>query len=193
MAARLRYEPALPAPLARALSVWRGGSVIKLVIRYDRPFWRGAGLSGVVMVRDPVGLFACDIGGDGAATLAGFVGGPAALHWRTRGLDRVRDDFLALLAQTLGPEAARPIDVTIRDWCDDEWSGGAYSDLILDMDARHAETVIAAGAPPIHFVCSEISPSFPGYVEGAIVAGRLAAERILNPPARPARPGRSPT
>jgi monoamine oxidase len=178
MAARLDYAPALPAPPAHALSVWRSGSVIKLFIRYGHAFWLDRGLSGVVMFRDPAGLFACDTGTPERPALTGFIGGPSALEWRKRGAQGVRDGFIAYLAGALGPEAATPLDVLIRDWSHDEWSGGAYSDLILDMDARNAEAVIAAGVGPIRFACSEISPEYPGYVEGAIVAGRMMAERL---------------
>lgn len=178
MAARLDYAPALPAPLTRALSVWRSGAVIKLLIRYRRAFWRDRGLSGVVMFREPVGLFACDTGTAERPMLSGFVGGPSALEWRGRGEQGIRDGFLAYLTQALGSEATQPLDMLVRDWSYDQWSGGAYSDLIMDMDARDAEAVIAAGAPPLHFACSEISPEYPGYIEGAIVAGRRVAGRI---------------
>lgn len=179
MAARLAFAPALPGPLAKALSVWRSGAVIKLVLRYDRAFWRDCSLSGVVMWRDPPGLFACDTGAPGRPTLSAFVGGPLALEWRQRGPDAVRDDVLAQLASALGQAAARPLDATVRDWSLDPWSGGGYSDLIMDIGAHDAEAVIAAGDPPLFFACSEISPSFPGYIEGAIVAGRVAAGRIV--------------
>jgi monoamine oxidase len=33
--------------------------------------------------------------------------------------------------------------------------------------------------PPVHFASSELSPSFPGYVEGAIVAGKQVAAKVL--------------
>ncbi|TIW80711.1 MAG: flavin monoamine oxidase family protein, partial [Mesorhizobium sp.] len=79
----------------------------------------------------------------------------------------------------LGPEAADSLNFSRRDWTHDGWSGGAYSDLIIDVTARDAERTILAGAPPLHFASSELSPSFPGYVEGAIVAGRIAARRII--------------
>jgi monoamine oxidase len=176
MAARLDYAPALPAPLVHALSVWRSGFVIKLFIRYERPFWLDKGLSGVVMFRDPAGLFACDTGTVERPALTGFIGGPSALEWRGRGPQGVRDGFVAYLAQALGPEASTPLDVLVRDWSYDDWSGGAYSDLILDMGARDAEAIITAGAGPIRFACSEISSEYPGYVEGAIVAGKRVAE-----------------
>ncbi|RWF60386.1 MAG: flavin monoamine oxidase family protein, partial [Mesorhizobium sp.] len=80
--------------------------------------------------------------------------------------------------QALGAQAADFIDFSARDWTHDRWSGGAYSDLIIDVTARDAERVILAGVPHVHFAASEVSPSFPGYVEGAIVAGRIAAARI---------------
>lgn len=178
MAAKLDYAPALPAPLAHALSVWQSGFVIKLHLRYDRAFWRDRGLSGTVMFRDPAGLFACDTGTPERPALTGFIGGPSALDWRERGGDGIRDGFLAYLAETLGSEAARPLAVLIRDWSHDQWSGGAYSDLIMDMSARDAEAVIAAGVGPIRFACSEISPEYPGYIEGAIVAGRRVAAEL---------------
>ena len=179
MAARLSYEPALPQPLARALSVWKSGAVIKLVLRYPSAFWRDKGLSGVVMWRDPSGLFACDTGRPDSPTLSAFVGGEIALRWRERGLAWVRDEMLRRLTLALGPEAGAPLDAVLRDWSFDPWSGGAYSDLIVDIGATDAEVRLVEGCPPIHFACSEISPSFPGYVEGALVAGRLAAERVL--------------
>jgi len=178
MAARIDFAPALPAPLAHALSVWKPGYVIKLHLRYARAFWRERGLSGVVMFRDPAGLFACDTGTPERPALTGFIGGPSALEWRERGMQGIRDGFVAALAAALGAEAASPLDVLIRDWSFDQWSGGAYSDLIMDMDARDAEAVIRAGAGPIRFACSEISPQYPGYVEGAIVAGRRVARYV---------------
>ena len=70
----------------------------------------------------------------------------------------------------------------MRDWSYDQWSGGAYSDLIMDIEARDAEAVITAAAPPLHFACSEISPEYPGYIEGAIVAGRIVAGQTSRPP-----------
>lgn len=86
--------------------------------------------------------------------------------------------MLSRLTAALGPDASSPLDVALRDWSLDAWSGGGYSDLIVDMDATDAEATLIVGCPPVHFASSELSPSFPGYVEGAIVAGRLAARRV---------------
>lgn len=179
-AAKLDFAPTLPAILAKALGVWESGAVIKILVRYPRPFWRERGLSGMVMWRDLPGLFACDASKDAEhAALVVFVGGPLALRWRALSDASLRAEVTARLVAALGPGAGDSVDFSQRDWIHDRWSGGAYSDLIVDAMARDAERAILAGAPPVHFAASELSPSFPGYVEGAIVAGRIAARKII--------------
>ena len=178
-AAKLDFAPALPAELAKALSVWESGAVIKILVRYASPFWRERDLCGMVMWRDQPGLFACDASTDaGHAALVVFVGGPLALRWHPLGEAALRAEVTARLVEALGSRAADIVDFSSRDWTHDRWSGGAYSDLIVDVTARHAEQAILTGAPPVYFAASEVSPSFPGYVEGAIVAGRIAAGKI---------------
>lgn len=180
MASRISYLPALSEPLSRALGAWRSGTVIKIQVRYARAFWLEHGLSGMVGWRDIHGLFAVDNSRDaGHPALVVFVGGPLATRWRDLGGNGLRAEIKSRLVAALGPEAGEFLAFTARDWTDDPWSGGAYSDLVMDMDARDAEAVILEGAGPIRFAASELSPSFPGYVEGAIVAGRIVAAKIV--------------
>jgi monoamine oxidase len=179
MAARIAYDPPLPAKLAASLGAWESGTVIKGFIRYERPFWRENGLSGTVMWHDQHGLFACDASrAADHAMLVVFMGGPRAAFWG--GLDEARfgAELLSRLAAALGPEAATPIEIMRRDWTKDRWSGGGYGDMIMDMQAHDAEAVLRAGRPPVHFASSETAPSFPCYIEGALVAGREAARRV---------------
>jgi monoamine oxidase len=180
MASRIEHLPPLPAGLAKALGAWQSGTVIKVLVRYARPFWRDRGLSGMVFWRDLPGLFACDVSrDDDHAALVVFIGGPLALRWRELGDAALRAELIARLEGALGAEAAAVLDISWRDWTDDRWSGGAYSDLIADVTATDAERTILDGAPPLYFAASELSPSFPGYIEGAIVAGRIAARKII--------------
>jgi len=179
-AARIAYAPALPPRLAAALGAWRSGAVLKIVIRYATPFWQNRGLSGMVTWRGRPGLYACDASRDAAhPTLVVFAGGALARIWHAFPPADLRSIVTAHLVEALGAEAADQLDVVCRDWTGDAWSGGAYSDLIVDMAAVDAEDVIRAGAPPIRFAASELSPSYPGYVEGALIAGRAAARQLL--------------
>lgn len=175
-ASRIVQSPPLGPRLGGALAAWKSGSVIKARLRYASPFWRERGRSGMVMWRDPVGLFCCDASVGAQAALGVFAGGPLARAWRQ---GDVRALILDHLAAALGDEARSVLDVWYHDWCDDPWSGGGYGDLIIDPAAHDAEDIIRAGQPPVHFVFSELSPSFPGYIEGALIAGRAAAHRMV--------------
>lgn len=180
MASKIVFSPPLPSKLNAALGVWRSGVVIKVLVRYARAFWRERGLSGMVMWRDLAGLFACDASrDDDHPALVVFIGGPLGERWGAFDATALRAEVATRLVAALGPEAGDILDFSFRDWTNDPFSGGGYSDLILDVDATDAEPVLVAGAPPVHFACSELSPSFPGYIEGALIAGRLAAKKVI--------------
>lgn len=181
MARRIAFEPALPDRLRGALKAWASGEVIKLLFRYPRPFWRERGLSGTVMWSEPRGLYACDVGrNDSQGALVVFIGGPEARRWHERGEPALRAFLIEQLTAALGDEAANPVEIECRDWVDDAWSGGAYSDVIVDVHSTDAEDVLREGLPRIRFASSELSLSFPGYIEGAIAAGKAVARELLD-------------
>ncbi|TPW27440.1 flavin monoamine oxidase family protein [Pararhizobium mangrovi] len=180
-AAGIDFAPALPERLIRALAAWRSGKVIKILLRYESAFWRADGHSGTVMWREPSSLYVFETSPSAdRAMLTVFAGGPLAKAWH--GLDEpaLRNALLEHLAEALGEAARKPLDMKIRDWTDDAFSGGAYSDVVVDMDATDAEETLRAGLPPLHFASSELSPSYPGYIEGALVAGRNVADAIAD-------------
>ncbi len=108
-----------------------------------------------------------------------FVGGPLSEDWEQGSEDAIRQRAISALVDVFGEEAASPLDVTVRNWVGDRWSGGAYNDVLLDMEAHDAESVLLDGHGAVVFASSELSPSFPGYIEGAIVAGRNAAREVI--------------
>lgn len=179
MASRITHEPGLPKPLVDAFGAWKSGAVIKVLVRYERPFWRDRGLSGMVMWRDVLGLFACDVSSERAAALVLFAGGSLAAAWSGKGAEFIQSEIIRRLVAAFGDEAAAYRDFRMRDWVEDAWSGGGYSDVITGLSAYDAEAVIRAGAPPVHFAASELASSFPAYIEGAITAGREAAARVV--------------
>lgn len=179
MARRIEISPPLPAPLRNALAAWEPGCAIKLQIGYETPFWRDKGLSGSIMWNDPQGIYACDASYDDYFGIVIFLGGPLASEWHRRTQTELAAFVTAEISAAFGNPAHQPISVCIRDWVNDTWSDGAYSDVITDLDATDAEAILLEGLPRLHFACSELSPSFPGYIEGAIVAGKHAAKSVL--------------
>lgn len=175
MASRIVYDPPPPTVVSRAFAAWGTGDVLKIFIRYEAPFWRMRGLAGTIMWSAPAGLYACDASRDGICGLALFIGGRFARHWHRQPESELRAFVRDRLVAALGAEAGNIVEVSIRDWTDDPWSGGAYSDNVVDPQAGDAETPLRGGFGPIRFSSSELSPSYPGYIEGAITIGRLAA------------------
>ncbi|CAN7608216.1 flavin monoamine oxidase family protein [Rhizobium sp. LjRoot254] len=190
MASRITYDPPLPAPITNAFAAWGTGHCIKIFIRYATPFWRARGFSGTVMWSAPQGLYACDAsreGNGGLADLFGlvmFIGGSFAKSWHGRPQSELETFIRTQLVTALGEEAGNIIELSIRDWTDDTWSGGAYSDDVIDPNAADPEAPLRLGHGPLRFASSELSPSYPGYIEGAIVMGRFAAREAVQDLAR---------
>jgi len=179
MASRIAYDPPLPAPIRDAFAAWGTGQVVKAFIRYATPFWRARGLCGTVMWSAPHGLYACDASHDDLNGLVMFIGGSFAKSWHDRPQSELKTFIRDQLVTALGDEAGNIVELSIRDWTDDPWSGGAYSDVVIDPDAPDPEASLRAGHGPLRFAVSELSPSYPGYIEGAIVIGRLAAKEAI--------------
>jgi monoamine oxidase len=177
MIRKLDFAPALPDYLLRALDAWSPGLSIKVQVTYDRPFWRERGLSGAVMWQEPQGLYACDASRGDYAGLVIFIGGPEAAQWHGRPQQELIDFIREQLTEAFGPEGGLG-NIHIRDWVNDEWSGGAYSDVVTHLNALDTEEVLRRGLASVRFASSELALSYPGYIEGAIVAGRKVATEI---------------
>ncbi|HUH05009.1 MAG TPA: NAD(P)/FAD-dependent oxidoreductase [Kofleriaceae bacterium] len=165
--ARARLEARMPA-----------GPVVKVVLGYDRPFWREHGLSGEAYrlgagLRAVVDLCA----GDDAALLA-FIVGPSARAWHDSPHDERRADLLDQLEELFGAEAARPAAMLSHDWGADPWSSGCVGNLTPDTSLADLD---AARAPcgRVHYAGSETAASWPRYMEGAVDAGERAAREVI--------------
>lgn len=179
VARRIAFDPPPPPAVANALAAWGPGDVIKIFIRYRTPFWRARGRSGMVLWSRPMRLYACDASRGDIAGLVMFIGGPAARAWHGRREAELRAFVRGQLIEALGADAGDILEMSVRDWTDDAWSGGAYSDTVVDLSIDDAETPLRDGFGPIRFASSELSPAFPGYIEGAITMGRLAAAEAI--------------
>lgn len=174
----VRVDPGLPRSVTEALASYEPGAVVKLVLRYADRFWAEQGLSGTVLFDEAQGISALDASTPEQARLVVFVGGPAALEAARRPSEELRERVGALLATALGPQALRPLAVAERRWLADPWLAGGYVARITPEGRPDAAEVLRDAEGPVRFACSESATSFPGFVEGAVVAGEDAAERI---------------
>ena len=178
---RIAFEPALPPMRARLQRSMPAGSVIKVVLAYDRPFWREAGFAGeAISVDGVVRAVFDDTSPDGShAALVAFVVGDAA-----RKLTGVRDDgvadFVATdLAVMFGERAREPIEVVSKNWIDDPWSAGCYVGVMPPGALTDVADALRTPCGRLHFAGTETAIHHVGYLEGAIEAGQRAAAEVL--------------
>ncbi|CAN5579251.1 flavin monoamine oxidase family protein [soil metagenome] len=175
----ISFSPPLPAPVTAAAEAFRAGSVIKFLVRYAEPFWDHDEASATAVWLQPEGLYVGDASlNAGSSMLVAFLGGPATVQWRAMPKQTRRRALLDRLVEAYGTQASDPISFVERDWDADSWGGGGYWNVLVDATAHHAVGTLQRGAPGITFASTELSNRFPGYVEGAIMAGRAAATTV---------------
>lgn len=176
--AHLHITPTLPDDIAAAARAFSPGTVIKFLLRYQDPFWLGHGRNGIGQFLAPPGIYFADVSAPGAPSLVGFVGGTTAMEWQRHSPAQRREAILHHAADAFGPEAQQPTSVLERLWAPDEWGGGGYSNVQTTHLPTATDTLVA-GLPLLTFASTELAPQFPGYVEGAIRAGTVAAAEVL--------------
>jgi len=181
----IRFEPALPAAHQALLQRTAMGGMTKILARYARPFWREQGLNGLGIGDRPWLELTADSGPPSGqpAVLASFVAGERALTLAALPAAQRRALILQDLAAYWGPEAAEPLELVEQAWNSEPFTGGAFTSFIAPgCWTSHARLAAGAegGPGPAHhgrvlWAGTEASPRWPGYFEGAIEAGELAA------------------
>ena len=153
LAARIQYDPILPAARDQLTQRMPMGSVLKFHALYDRPFWRDDGRTGqATSDTGPVKVTydnSPPTGGAGrAARLHRGRGGPRVgpRARRPSGAPRCSPQF----ARWFGPRRAAPRAYVEQNWMEEEWSRGCYGawappGVLLDYGPRCA----ARGPDPL--------------------------------------------
>lgn len=181
LAGRLRYEPALPAHRDALTQQIPAGSVIKINVAYERPFWRDQGLSGSALSLDaPFNVVLDNSPPDGAVgVLVGFLEGRHARELAERTADERRAVVLDTLVTLFGPEAGSPVEIVEQDWMAEEFTRGCYGGRMAPGVWTQYGAALTRPCGRIHWASAETASVGSGYMEGAIRAGRAAAGTIL--------------
>lgn len=176
----IQFDPQLPEATTTAAAAFSRGDVFKVLIRYERAFWKQRGWSGTCQWSEPPGIWFGDASHDpGRPMLTGFLGGPSAAMLRARTEAERRDFVLAQLAAAFGPEALAPLDYIERDWGGDALAPGGYCAIVTDPTALNASAVLQQGVGRINFAGTDLANAFQGFIEGAIWSGRSVAVQLL--------------
>jgi monoamine oxidase len=162
------------------------GSVIKLQLLFDRPFWRSQGWSGLVLDDTGPFGFTADNGspGDDTGVLVTFLSAEAARVW---GDARLGPDapaarrrlFLEHVTSVFGDDIPEPVGYVDRDWTADPWIGGGYSGVMRPGGWSRCGSALREPVGRVHWASAESATMWTGYVDGAIQSGLRAASEVL--------------
>jgi monoamine oxidase len=181
LAGRLEYRPALPALRDGLTQQMPMGSVVKVNAAYERPFWRELGLSGQVISFDDLLSFTFD-NSPADASCGVILGLFDASHARSFAAmppaDR-RSLVTETLASFFGPEAAQPVEYVERDWNAEEFTRGCYGGRLGAGVWTAYGGALRTPVGRIHWAGAETSPTWNGYMDGAVRSGRRAAAEVI--------------
>lgn len=181
LAGRLRYNPPLPPMRDGLTQQIPAGSVIKLQVGYETPFWREEGLSGFSLSLDHELNVVFDNSPPDAScgVLVGFLEGAHARKASLMTFEKRRELVVNTLVQYFGRQAAEPFDIVELDWMAEAYTRGCYGGRLgAGVWTQYGEA-IAQPVGRIHWAGAETSTIWNGYMEGAIRSGRRAADEIL--------------
>ena len=181
---QIHFEPALPAEVhkaAESCAVWMGG-MVKAVAIYDRPVWREQGLAGAaISYAGPFREFHDHSGPAGApAAIFGFAPSEPLASLTGTQLGEV---FRLQLRMLFGVAARDPEEVVLTDWRLERYTSPTHQLPQADTSGYGAPIFQRPVNDRIHFASTETATAYAGHIEGALRAGRAAAERAaINAP-----------
>ena len=174
------FDPPLPSSRLAVQRRMPMGATAKVVAVYDEPFWRADGLTGEAVLTDgPVQVIFDNTSADGSvpAMLAFVTGSPA--HVAARGTeDALHDAVVAAMVRAFGPRAGRPTRLVSKQWVHERFTGGCPVANLAPGAAMHA-SALTRPVGRIRWAGTETATEWTGYMEGAVVAGRRAAQDIV--------------
>lgn len=185
LASRISYNQPLPVKRDGLSQRMPMGSVIKIHVAYDRPFWRKSGFSGMATSTErafnvvfdqtpPDSDMNEDIG-----ILVGFIDGQHAVEMSALSEDQRQGQVVADLTHYFGPDAANPKAYAENDWTADEWSRGCYVGTMAPGTMTTFGEALRTPCGRIHWAGTETATEWMGYLEGALQSGIRAAEEVM--------------
>lgn len=182
---RIDFHPFLPTPREHLHRQWQSVAEIKCQAVYERPFWRDKGLSGTSLSDLGAAPFTWDNSPpDGSlGVLLTFLyhvpdGTPAGISFEVEHNPAARREaVLAAFAELFGEEARHPIEFLDDDWLTVPYCYGCSSPTLPGVLTQFGRA-LREPIGPLHWASTETSPTWTGWMAGAVAAGERAAGEV---------------
>jgi monoamine oxidase len=181
LAGRIRYQPPMPASRDGLTQRMPMGTAIKMMMVYEKPFWREEGLSGFALTDQDVPQLIYDNSPEDGSCgiLLGFTEGPPARKWIAESDATRRAAAIQTAVGCFGEGARSPIHFLDKSWTEEEFSRGCYAGTMTPGTWSSFGAALRTPVGRIHWAGTETATYWSGYVEGAMQAGERAADEVL--------------
>jgi monoamine oxidase len=181
LSGHLIYEPQLPSQRALLVERMPSGSIIKISLVYDEPFWRTDGLTGQSVAAETLIEMTLDASPESGTpgVLAAFAFGPSAHALAARDATERRRLVIATLVERFGRKAENPSYYEEQDWSQERWSGGCYLAHMPPGVLTQFGRALRAPVGRVHWAGTETATVSHGTIDGAIRSGSRAAAEVL--------------
>ncbi|MFJ6378763.1 flavin monoamine oxidase family protein [Kitasatospora sp. NPDC092039] len=186
--ADIEFDPALPEQAEGLSRTWRMGVLSKAFAAYEEPFWRAGGLSGEALTDTGTVFITFDV--------SPSPGGPGVLMAFCD--PRVFDGFdpearrgrvIRQLVDLYGPRAGTPIDYTDHCWGSEPFAPGGPNPAVAPFATVSYGKALTEPHGRIHWAGTETAGEWAGTMNGAVLTGQRAAERVAALLSRDVREG----
>jgi monoamine oxidase len=181
LAGRIDYDPILPFERDQLTQRYGQGTLTKVAIVYDQPFWRAAGLTGSALDLSGPMNFTYDDSPPAArpGIVFGFIGGDRARSYNRMQAARRRAAVLAQLERYFGRRARNPRSFHETSWAAEEWTRGCPVGIPSTGALLAYGPQLRQPVGRIHWAGTETSTFWNGYMDGAVRSGERAAAEVL--------------
>jgi monoamine oxidase len=197
LAGRIVYDPPLAALDARGFlrdqltQRFPMGSILKVNVLYDRPFWRDAGLAGQVTsdsgaVRatfDNTPYPDSQTSSVAPGAILGFIEADEARYWSSRTRAERYQRVVSDLANYFGSKALAPLGgingYYEALWNLEEFSGGGPTGVPVPGALVEYGSALRAPLGLMHWAGTETAVRWSGYMDGAVESGDRAAKEVI--------------
>lgn len=177
----IKITPPMPEALDEIVQqthTWMGES-IKIAIRYAKPFWRAAHISGTIFsnVGPITEFYDHSDADDNYYALKGFMNGA----YQSATQDQRMAAILKQLNRLIGPESSEYMSYHEAVWAHEPYTYHPYTQAILPHQ-NNGHKIFNQPILNNRFIISgsETAGTFPGYMDGAVQSAQTALSRILD-------------
>jgi monoamine oxidase len=183
LATRITYTPPLPANRDQMCQHMPMGSLGKVYAIYDSPFWRDDGLSGkaIGLQGATVQITFDSSPEDGSfGAIIGFLEADVMRRLDTASEKEIQNLVLTDYVNFFGDKAKEVKHWVIQRWDNEEYSRGGHFAVSPPNTMTRFGSALRQPVGRLFFAGTEASPYWAGFMDGAVRAGELAADAVID-------------